>query len=59
VQSQAAGCRYVELLAASSLAELTGDSTALEEVCRAWDDARFEPPILRRAREILRTRKVM
>lgn len=56
-QSRAAGCRYVELLAASDLAEVTGDRAPLEQICRLFD-AKLEPPILRRAREILRTRKV-
>jgi tetratricopeptide (TPR) repeat protein/class 3 adenylate cyclase len=57
-ESRAAHCSYVELLAASGIAELSGDLAPLEQICRTFDDAKFEPPVLRRAREILRTQKV-
>ncbi len=57
-ESRAAECRYVELLAASDMAELTGEFGPLQSICAFFGDAQFEPPILRRAREILRDRKV-
>jgi len=58
-RSRAAECRYVELLAASSMAELTGEFGPLEKICATFDDAKSEPPVLKRAREILRDRKVI
>jgi hypothetical protein len=41
------------------MAEVTGDFAPLEKICADFDDAIVEPPVLKRAREILRDRKVM
>ena len=53
-ESRTAGCRYMELLAACNLTEICGDRGALTEVCEAFRGETGEPPILRRARDLMR-----
>jgi len=51
--SRAASCRYVELRAATDLAELTGETAALAQVYAGFSGDKSKAPVLGRAREIL------
>jgi predicted ATPase len=52
-ESRAAGCQYIALRASADLAESTGDRGPLAQVCAGLGGEAGEPPVLRRAREIL------
>lgn len=55
-ESRTASCRYVELSAATDLAQLTQDLAPLAHICANISRGSTEPPILSRARKLLEAR---
>lgn len=55
-ESRAVSCRYMELRAATDLAQLSQDFTPLADVCAHLPGGSVEPPVLSRARKLLEAR---